>query len=225
MQPTALSMRERMRLDALFVRVRKGDHYEVLGVRHDAPEGEILVEYEKLQSFLRELLNPQRELGEHGARVEAVAHAIENAWRILGNRHERLRYDAQAAPDALESRPPHAGSASRLKRDATLPAHLLAALEAALGLLLRRDLDLRAFAGGALNLRDPAPAQAAAERCERDEKWFDAAVWWHLAALADPTNAALFLRAASAMRRGGVSAAFERYQKALERSDIFDEGM
>lgn len=224
MSNTVLSMRERMRLDALYVRVRKGDHYEVLGVRHDAAEAAIVREHQRLHAFLKELLRPDRELGEHLARAEAVAHAVDNAGRILGNARERMRYDAQqtpsAPPPARSDPPPGARrtTARRARVDATLPPHLQTMLEATLGVILRRDVDLTAFAGGSLDLRDPAPARRAAEDAERESRWFDAAVWWHLAALAAPSDAAPLLRAASAMRRGGVPSSFERYQQAVGRS-------
>lgn len=225
MSNTVLSMRERMRLDALYVRVRKGDHYEVLGVQHDAAEAVIVREHARLHAFLKELLGPDRELGEHQARAEAVAHAVDNAGRILGNARERMRYDAQQAPSSpppARSDPPQGArraTARRVRADAALPAHLQTMLEATLGVILRRDVDLTAFAGGSLDLRDPAPAQRAAEDAERESRWFDAAVWWHLAALADPSETAPLLRAASAMRRGGVPSSFERYQQAVGRGE------
>jgi hypothetical protein len=237
MAQTGLSIRERMRLDALFVRVRRGDHYEVLGVKSDASDEEVTRAHDELLNFLAELLGPDRMLAEHRVRAEAVSRAVENAWRIVGNRRERLRYDAQqrglpgAAPMSLASAPSevtpapssHRGTARRPRAEALLPAHLLAALEATLGVILRRNLDLTAFAGGSLELRDPAPALRAAELAEREERWFDAAVWWHLAALASPTDPQPFLRAASAMRRGGVPSSFERYQQTVSRAAVFSD--
>jgi hypothetical protein len=235
MAQTGLSMRERMRLDALFVRVRRGDHYEVLGVKPDASDEDLTRAHDELLSFLGELLGPDRDLAEHRVRAEAVSRAVENAWRIVGNRRERLRYDTQqralpgGAGMSLASAPGEVtptsrrGTARRPRAEALLPAHLLAALEATLGVILRRNLDLTAFAGGSLELRDPAPALRAAELAEREERWFDAAVWWHLAALASPTDPQPFLRAASAMRRGGVPSSFERYQQTVSRAAVFTD--
>ena len=230
-------MRERMRLDALFVRVHRGDHYEVLGVASGAPDEAIAEAHARLREFLDGLLVPERDLGEHRVRAEAVARAVENAWRIVGNPRERLRYDTQQARPSAAGSPPerpttefeahpsatgNKGTAKRLRSDALLPAHLLASLEATLGVILRRRVDLRAFAGGSLDLQDPAPATRAAELAEREERWFDAAVWWHLAALASPTDPRPFLNAASAMRRGGVPSSFERYQQVVSKSPVFD---
>ncbi|MFO0625555.1 MAG: hypothetical protein U0325_08045 [Polyangiales bacterium] len=237
MVQTQLSMRERMRLDALFVRVRRGDHYEVLGVKPDATNDEVARAHAELAGFLGEVLRPNRDLGEHRVRAEAVLRAVENAWRIVGNRRERLRYDAQQhalpgsgplsaaiAPSEAPATPAaQRGTARRPRAEAVLPAHLLAALEATLGVILRRNLDLQAFAGGTLDLRDPTAALRAAELAEREERWFDAAVWWHLAALAAPTDPQPFLRAASAMRRGGVPSSFERYQQAVNRAAVFSD--
>jgi hypothetical protein len=237
MAQTGLSMRERMRLDALFVRVRRGDHYEVLGVKPDAADEDVTRAHGELQRFLADVIGPDRDLAEHRVRAEAVSRAVENSWRIVGNRRERLRYDAQqrglpgAAPMSLASAPSevtpaplaHRGTARRPRAEALLPAHLLAALEATLGVILRRNLDLTAFAGGSLELRDPGPALRAAELAEREERWFDAAVWWHLAALASPTDPQPFLRAASAMRRGGVPSSFERYQQTVNRAAVFSD--
>lgn len=238
MSDTPLSMRERMRLDALFVRVREGDHYEVLGVKPDASDAVIAQEFDRLRGFLEELLRPERALGDHRVRAEAVLRSVENAGRILRDGRQRMRYDemisnlgralGSAAPEATLSESPTKDlkrSEQRLRSETILPAHLLAALEALLGVVIRREVNLRALTGGSLDLSDPSAAQREAERAERDERWSDAALWWHLAALAAPTDGALFLRAGSALRRSGVTNAFERYQQVVKGNLVFAESV
>lgn len=240
MTTSGLSMRERARLDALYTRVRQGDHYEVLGLRGGASESEIQREYEVLRDFLRELLRPDRELGDLRVRAEVVSRAVENAWRIVGNPRERIRYDTQQAALTRPSEPPPRlgevaanpsptapsmrNTAARSIADTMLSPHLLALLEAHLSTILGRAIDLRAVAGGALDLRDPTRALAAAEASERHGRWDEAAIWWHLAALAAPTDGALVLRAASALRRAGFSAAFEHYARVTQQHAVFHDG-
>lgn len=237
MPGTPLSMRERARLDAILTRVRQGDHYEVLGVRPGAAEAEVRLEYQQLRAFLDELLNPQRDLGEHRIRAEVVSRAVENAWRIIGNPRERIRYDTQlaslaqatvASPAPAEpSRdpsPPSAprSTAARSRAQAMLAPHLLALLEAHLATLLGRPVDLRALAGGSLELRDASRAVRAAEEAERVGRWDEAVLWWHLAGLASPTDPGMILHAASALRRAGAPSAFEHYARAVQAHAVFD---
>lgn len=234
MSGTGISMRERARLDAVFTRVRQGDHYEVLGVRHGAGEAEVLQEYQQLRQFLGELLRPDRDLGEHRLRAEVVARAVENAWRIVGNARERIRYDMQlsalahVAPrraDEPLSEPPEAAAprstAERSRAQAMLTPHLFALLEAHLSTLLGRPVDLRAVSGGSIELRDPSRAMRMAEDAERVGRWDEAAVWWHLAGIASPTDGGLVLRAASALRRAGAPSAFEHYARTIQAHPVF----
>jgi hypothetical protein len=53
-------------------------------------------------------------------------------------------------------------------------------------------------------MKDPGRSIAEAEKAEREERWADAAVWWHLAGLAQPRDPAILLKAASALRRAGA---------------------
>lgn len=229
-------MRERAMLDAIFTRVRQGDHYEVLGVRQGAGEAEVLQEYQQLRHFLAELLRVDRDIGEHRVRAEVVARAVDNAWRIIGNARERIRYDTQLAalaqphlpprrPEEAPSEPPEVvtprSTASRSRAQAMLAPHLFALLEAHLSTLLGRAVDLRALAGGGIELRDPTRAIRAAEESERVGRWDDAAVWWHLAGIAAPTDGGLILRAASALRRAGAPSAFEHYVRAVQSHSVF----
>jgi hypothetical protein len=238
MSTTGLSKLERARLDALYARVRQGDHYDVLGVHPGASEAQAQQEYQQLLQFMQELWRPERDLGEHRVRVEVVLRAIENAWRIVGNPRERLRYNTQQAellrgvprPAAVPAPVSEAAAlsarstASRTRTEAMLPAHLIAVLEAQLSTLLRKPVDLRALSGGGIDYRDGARAARTAEEAEAAGRWDDAAVWWHLAGLAAPTDPNVLLRAAAALRRAGVPAAFEHYARVTQRHPVFQCG-
>lgn len=237
MSSMGLSKGERARLDALLVRVRQGDHYEVLGLHAGATEAEILEKYQQLRQFLDPLLAPGRELGEHQMRAEVVLRAVENARRIVGNPRERIRYDTQQAALARPSdEPPRPdppappresvrSTAARSLASAMRAPHLIALLEAHLSTLLGRPVDLRAFAGGSLELRDPTAATRSAEEAERRGRWDDAVLWWHLAGLAAPTDGGYVLRAASALRRAGVPTAFEHYARVAQRHEVFRDDL
>ncbi len=93
--PMTLSMRERAELDTLYARVFAGEHYKVLGVPPGASAEDIQKSYLRLARWLDVLSHPDRDLGEYRPRVEVVASAVENAFRIVGNPRERLLYDGQ----------------------------------------------------------------------------------------------------------------------------------
>jgi hypothetical protein len=233
----ALSLRERTEIDAVFSRVRRGGHYEVLGVSADADEGSISREGARLREWLDGLLDPERLLGEYQPKVEAISAAVQTAERVLGNPRERMRYDdtrprssdpSQRAVEAGRS----AATATR-PRPRTPPArpgpesqvrYLLAVLDSQLSMALGRPVGLLNRVGEADVLTDGALSLAEAERAEREERWVDAAVWWHLLGLSRPHDASVLLNAASALRRAGAVTAYGPYARVVTTDPWFDPG-
>lgn len=109
--------------------------------------------------------------------------------------------DAAAAKAAAGARPrprtppprPGAGVAGEVAGGARAPS---VALGRPAGLLDRvAEVDVINEVGRAL---------IEAENAEREERWVDAVVWWHLAGLTQPRDAKILLKAASALRRAGA---------------------
>lgn len=88
-------MRERAEIDAIFGRVRAGEHYTVLGVAEDAQVEAIQRSHVKLSRWIEGLEDRPEVLGDYQSRVQLISNAVQNAWRILGNPTMRLRYDEQ----------------------------------------------------------------------------------------------------------------------------------
>lgn len=108
-----LSMRERTEVDALYARVRAGDHYQILNVEPDAPQDAIRREFVRLTSWLDQITAPDRSLAEYRVRVEVVATGIQNAFRIVGNPRERMLYDDQRGRGTRDTRTPPTGVNNR----------------------------------------------------------------------------------------------------------------
>lgn len=227
-------MREQAELDTLFTRVQSRDHYAVLGVARDAPHDVIEREYRRLQRWLEALLDPDRTLGDQLVRVEVVGHAVESAWRVLGNPRERFLYDGRSAskpppgssslpPAPVSTLPPRRRTASQVPLDPEDRTRLLLDL---LGLHLAVALDTNVTPRDLVG--DPWPPQDAqalvikAEDAERSNRWADAAMLWHLAAALEPRDPGHLLRAASAMRRVGARAALvERYFRFAREHSLY----
>lgn len=101
----ALSMRERAEIDAAFGRVRGGEHYTVLGASEDATSEVLQRSYSKMVRWLETLDDRADALGEYQGRVQLIASAVQNAWRILGNPTMRMRYDEQRRQGGASERP------------------------------------------------------------------------------------------------------------------------
>lgn len=238
-QIVALSLRERTEIDAVFSRVRRGGHYELLSVEVDADERAITQESSRMREWLEKLLDPARLLGEYQTKVEAIAAAVQTAERVLGNPRERMRYDrsrprtndpSQGSADASRSSAgaqPTAPSASTpIPRSGpeSQVRFLLAVLDAQLSLALGRSSGLlsRAAEFDALNNRGHALIEA--ENAEREDRWVDAVVWWHLAGLSQPHDPRILLNAASALRRAGAVTAYGPYARVAVNDPWFDRG-
>jgi hypothetical protein len=229
-------MREQAELDTLFTRVQSRDHYAVLGVTRDAPRDVIEREYRRLQRWLEALLDPDRPLGDQLVRVEVVGHAVESAWRVLGNPRERFLYDGRSgsrtpsgssslppAPTLTPTPAPRRRTASQVPLDPEDRTRLLLDL---LGLHLAVALDTNVTPRDLVG--DPWPPQDVqamvikAEDAERNNRWTDAAMLWHLVAALEPRDPGHLLRAASAMRRVGAPAALvERYFRFARENPLF----
>lgn len=227
-QIVSLSLRERTEIDAVFSRVRRGGHYEVLGLSIDVDEDTVLLESARLRQWVERLMEPERLLGEYQPKVEAIAAAVDQAARVLGNPRERLRYDSsrprpsdpsQRTVDAASraaggktpsprTPPPRPGPESQVR-------FLLAALDAQLSLTFGRPVGLVSRLSEFDMTTDAVHAKTEAEGAEREERWVDAVVWWHLAGLASPRDPTMLLRAGSAMRRAGAVAAFGPYARIV----------
>lgn len=233
-QIVALSLRERTEIDAVFSRVRRGGHYEVLGVPVDADDPAIAQEASRLLQWIDGLLDPERLLGEYQPKVEAIAAAVQTAERVLRNARERMRYDATRPRSSDPSNGAVDARATRARaRPRTTPSrpgpesqmrYLLAVLDAQLSITLGRPAGLLSRVTDADVMNDPGRSIAEAEKAEREERWADAAVWWHLAGLAQPRDPAMLLKAASALRRAGAVTAYGPYARLATTEPWFDRG-
>ena len=236
-QIVALSLRERTEIDAVFSRVRRGGHYEVLSLAPDADEQSIAQEAARLRQWLEGLLDPERLLGEYQPKVEAIAAAVQTAERVLRNPRERMRYDdsrprasdpsqrsvdaaARAAASARprpRTPPPRPGPESQVR-------FLLAVLDAQLSTALGRPVGLIERIGEIDVFNDVGRALIEAENAEREERWVDAVVWWHLAGMTQPRDPKILLKAASALRRAGAVTAYGPYARVATGDPWFDRG-
>jgi len=233
----ALSLRERTEIDAVFSRVRRGGHYEVLSLAPDADDQAIAQEAMRLRQWLEGLLDPERLLGEYQPKVEAIAAAVQTAERVLRSPRERMRYDdsrprasdpsqrsvdaaAKAAASARarpRTPPPRPGPESQVR-------FLLAALDAQLSVALGRPVGLLDRVAEVDVINEVGRALIEAENAEREERWVDAVVWWHLAGLTQPRDAKILLKAASALRRAGAVTAYGPYARVATGDPWFDRG-
>jgi len=236
-QIVALSLRERTEIDAVFSRVRRGGHYEVLSLAPDADDQAIVQESTRLRQWLEGLLDPERLLGEYQPKVEAIANAVQTAERVLRNPRERLRYDdsrprssdpsqrsvdaaAKAAASARprpRTPPPRPGPESQVR-------FLLTVLDAQLSVALGRPVGLLDRVAEVDVINEVGRALIEAENAEREERWVDAVVWWHLAGLTQPRDAKILLKAASALRRAGAVTAYGPYARVATGDPWFDRG-
>lgn len=236
-QIVALSLRERTEIDAVFSRVRRGGHYEVLSLAPDADDQAIAQEAMRLRQWLEGLLDPERLLGEYQPKVEAIAAAVQTAERVLRSPRERMRYDdsrprasdpsqrsvdaaAKAAASARarpRTPPPRPGPESQVR-------FLLAALDAQLSVALGRPVGLLDRVAEVDVINEVGRALIEAENAEREERWVDAVVWWHLAGLTQPRDAKILLKAASALRRAGAVTAYGPYARVATGDPWFDRG-
>lgn len=236
-QIVALSLRERTEIDAVFSRVRRGGHYEVLSLAPDADDQAIAQEAMRLRQWLEGLLDPERLLGEYQPKVEAIAAAVQTAERVLRSPRERMRYDdsrprasdpsqrsvdaaAKAAASARarpRTPPPRPGPESQVR-------FLLAALDAQLSVALGRPVGLLDRVVEVDVINEVGRALIEAENAEREERWVDAVVWWHLAGLTQPRDAKILLKAASALRRAGAVTAYGPYARVATSDPWFDRG-
>lgn len=236
-QIVALSLRERTEIDAVFSRVRRGGHYEVLSLAPDADDQAIIQESTRLRQWLEGLLDPERLLGEYQPKVEAIAAAVQTAERVLRSPRERMRYDdsrprasdpsqrsvdaaAKAAASARprpRTPPPRPGPESQVR-------YLLAVLDAQLSVALGRPSGLLDRLAEVDVLNEVGRALIEAENAEREERWVDAVVWWHLAGLTQPRDAKILLKAASALRRAGAVTAYGPYARVATGDPWFDRG-
>ena len=234
-QIVALSLRERTEIDAVFSRVRRGGHYELLGLASDADDLMIGEEASRLRRWLDGLLDSDRMLGDYQPKVEAIAAAVQTAERVLRNARERLRYDesrprpsdpSQRSTEAVakvgasgKARPrtptPQPGPESQVR-------FLLAVLDAQLSVALGRPVGLLDRAADLDIVNDSGRAVVEAESAERDDRWADAAVWWHIAGLSLPRDPKILLNAASALRRAGAVTAYGAYARVATSDPWFD---
>ncbi len=235
-QIVSLSLRERTEIDAVFSRVRRGGHYEVLGLSIDVDEETVLQESSRLRHWAERLLEPERLLGEYQPKVEAIVAAVDQATRVLGNPRERLRYDstrprpsdpsqrtvdaaarAAGASPTPRTPPPRPGPESQVR-------FLLAALDAQLSMVFGRPVGLVSRLAEFDLTADDKHARTEAENAEREERWVDAVVWWHLAGVVSPRDPTMLLRAGSAMRRAGAVGAFAPYARVVTGDPWFGRG-
>lgn len=236
-QIVALSLRERTEIDAVFSRVRRGGHYEVLSLAPDADDQAIVQESMRLRQWLEGLLDPERLLGEYQSKVEAIAAAVQTAERVLRSPRERMRYDdsrprasdpsqrsvdaaAKAAASARtrpRTPPPRPGPESQVR-------FLLAVLDAQLSVALGRPVGLLDRVAEVDVINEVGRALIEAENAELEERWVDAVVWWHLAGLTQPRDAKILLKAASALRRAGAVTAYGPYARVAIGDPWFERG-
>ena len=236
-QIVALSLRERTEIDAVFSRVRRGGHYELLSLSPDAEDAAIAQEAARLRQWLEALLDPDRLLGEYLPKVEAIAAAVQTAERVLRSPRERMRYDdsrprpsdpsqraveaAARAAATVQPRPrtprPGPGAESQVR-------FLLAVLDAQLSLALGRPSGLLGRLAEVDPVTDGGRVVTEAETAEREDRWVDAAVWWHLAGLSQPRDPQILLKAASALRRAGAVTAYGPYARVALGDTWFDRG-
>ena len=232
-QAVALSLRERTEIDAVFSRVRRGGHYELLGLASDADDLMITEEASRLRRWLDGLLDPDRMLGDYQPKVESIAAAVQTAERVLRNPRERLRYDeARPRPSDPSQRSAAAKVGASPKARSLTPTpqpgpesqvrYLLAVLEAQLSVALGHPVGLLDRVAELDLANDGARAVAEAESAERDDRWADAAAWWHIAGLSQPRNPKIMLNAASALRRAGAVTAYGAYASVATGDAWFD---
>lgn len=233
----ALSLRERTEIDAVFSRVRRGGHYEVLSLAPDADEQAIVQESTRLRQWLEGLLDPERLLGEYQPKVEAIAAAVQTAERVLRSPRERMRYDdsrprasdpsqrsVDAAAKAAASAKPRARTPPPRPGPESQVRYLLAVLDAQLSVALGRPSGLLDRLAEVDVINEVGRALIEAENAEREERWVDAVVWWHLAGLTQPRDAKILLKAASALRRAGAVTAYGPYARVATGDPWFDRG-
>jgi len=180
-------------------------------------------------------------LGEYQPKVEAIVAAVEQALRVLGNPRERLRYDSsrprpsdpsQRTVDAA-ARAAGASPTPRTPTPRTPPPRpgpesqvrfLLAALDAQLSMVFGRPVGLVSRLAEFDLTTDDKHARTEAENAEREERWVDAVVWWHLAGVVSPRDPTMLLRAGSAMRRAGAVGAFGPYARVVTGDPWFGRG-
>lgn len=237
-QIVALSLRERTEIDAVFSRVRRGGHYEVLSLAPDADEQAIAQEAARLRQWLDRLLDPERLLGDYQPKVEAIAAAVQTAERVLRSPRERMRYDesrprpSDPSARAVDAARATSGAKPRTRTPTSRPGSgpesqvrfLLAVLDAQLGMALGRPVGLLQHIADVDVLNDGPRAVAEAENAEREERWVDAVVWWHLAGLARPRDPKILMKAASALRRAGAVTAYGSYARVATGDPWFDRG-
>lgn len=236
-QIVALSLRERTEIDAVFSRVRRGGHYEVLSLAPDADEQAIVQESTRLRQWLEGLLDPERLLGEYQPKVEAIAAAVQTAERVLRSPRERMRYDdsrprasdpsqrsVDAAAKAAASAKPRARTPPPRPGPESQVRYLLAVLDAQLSVALGRPSGLLDRLAEVDVINEVGRALIEAENAEREERWVDAVVWWHLAGLTQPRDAKILLKAASALRRAGAVTAYGPYARVATGDPWFDRG-
>ncbi len=216
-----LSLRERNEIDAVFARVRRGDHYEVLNLSPDADADTIEVEAARVQRWVDKLLEADGALGDYLPKVEAIGAAVQTAARVLGTVRERMRYDAgrQAPGRRDEGTPGSSGTQPRGVDEDTAPAELrflLTVLQAQLSMAVGRPVDVLARWAELETSPDRGHASLEGASAEQEGRWVDAAVWWHLAGLAAPHDPAVLLRAASALRRAGAVDAYGAYVRVVD---------
>ncbi len=113
------------------------------------------------------------------------------------------------------------GAGAPVERVTAAAAHLVDLLDAHLAAALGREVSLREAAGGSINLGESVRYARRAEEAEHAGQWADAAVQWHLAALAAPDDSTMVLRAATALRWAGASPRlFDRYTRLVRDQDL-----
>ena len=101
---------------------------------------------------------------------------------------------------------------------------LLAVLDAQLSVALGRPAGLLDRVAEVDVINEVGRALIEAENAEREERWVDAVVWWHLAGLTQPRDAKILLKAASALRRAGAVTAYGPYARVATGDPWFDRG-
>lgn len=73
------------------------DHYELLGVAHDATRGDIRDAYFRLAKLFHTDTLYGQDLGEYGRRMDNVFQAVTEAYEVLSRKNKRRAYDAYLA--------------------------------------------------------------------------------------------------------------------------------
>lgn len=228
--PRTLTGREQSEIDSVYQRTRVSDHFQVLGVMPGDTGEAIHTEYLRLRSWIDSLQTTERTLGEYKPRIDAISSAVETAYKVVGNPRHSVRIDAGLPleeqltdPNDDDVVPVHEGDETTIWRvhgDKSV-LHLLAMLDIHLSAALGRPVQLRAMVGMPFDLRDDRRFVQKAQECEQSAQWADAALWWHLAALARPTDPDRVLRAASALRRAGAHSLFKHYARVAYDDVLF----